>query len=145
MGSYLVLARMAVGADLLVGEEVRGGDLLDLPPVLAVGGEGGVRGAVEEDFGDGGVGPGREDVVVRAQHGLRGARRRDDERRDGAEAEEHEAVAAMLGGEVAEGDVREGADEVQVAYERELRRRRRETAAMITAIVRRSSCQVVAA
>ena len=54
-------------------------------------------------------------MVVRAQHGLRGARRRDDERRDGAEAEEHEAVAAMLGGEVSEGDVREGADEVQVA------------------------------
>ena len=71
---YLVLARMAVGPDLLVCEEVHGGDLLDLAPVLAVGREDDIRGAVEEDVGDGGVGPGREDVVLRAQHGLGGAR-----------------------------------------------------------------------
>jgi len=34
---YLVLARMAVRPDLLVGEEVCGDYLLDLAPVLAVG------------------------------------------------------------------------------------------------------------
>jgi hypothetical protein len=59
-------------------------------------------------------------MVVRAEDGPRGARRGDDERRDGAEAEEHDAVAAVLGGEVAEGDVREGADEVEVADDGEL-------------------------
>ena len=101
-----MLACMAVGPDLLVGEEVRGDDLLDLAPVLAVGRKGDVRGAVEEDVGDRGVGPGREDVVLRAEHGLRGARRGDDQRRDGAEVEEHEAITAMLGREVAERDVR---------------------------------------
>ena len=39
-------------------------------------------------------------------------------------AEEHQAVAAVPGGEVAEGDVREGADEVEVADDGEPRRRR---------------------
>jgi len=39
-------------------------------------------------------------------------RRGHDEHRDSAKAEEHEAVAAMPGGKVAEGDVREGAEEV---------------------------------
>ena len=101
-----MLACMAVGPDLLVGEEVRGGNLLDLAPVLTIRGEGDVRGAVEEDVGDGGVGPGREDVVLRAQHGLGGARRGDDERGDGTEVEEHEAITAMLGREVTERDVR---------------------------------------
>jgi len=38
-------------------------------------------------------------------------RRGHDERRDGAEAEEHEAVAAVPDGEVVEGDVWVGADE----------------------------------
>ena len=65
-------------------------------------------------------------MVLRAQHGLRGARRGDDERGDGAEVEEHEAVAAMLGGEVTEGDVREAADEVQVADDGEPAGRRRQ-------------------
>ena len=50
--NYLMLACMAVGPDLLVCEEVRGGNLLDLAPVLTVRGEGDVRGAVEEDVGD---------------------------------------------------------------------------------------------
>ena len=68
---YLVLARMPVGPDLLVCEEVHGGDLLDLAPVLAVRGEGDVCGAVEEDVGDGGVCSGHEDVVIRAQRSVR--------------------------------------------------------------------------
>ncbi|EMS56959.1 hypothetical protein TRIUR3_03941 [Triticum urartu] len=62
-----------------------------------------------------GGGAGREDVVSRPQPRLCGARRGHHERRDGAEAEEHETVAAMLCSEVSEGDVREGANEVQVA------------------------------
>jgi len=83
-----------------------------LAPVLAVGGEGDIGGAVEEDVSHGGVGPGREHLVVCPQDGLCGARGGNDERGDGAEAEEHEAVAAVLDGEVAEGDVREGPYEV---------------------------------
>ena len=101
-----MLACMAVGPDLLVGEEVRGGNLLDLAPVLTIRGEGDVRGAVEEDVGDGGVGPGGEDVVLSAEQGLRGARLGDDQRRDGTEVEEHEAITAMLVREVTERDVR---------------------------------------
>ena len=45
---------------------------------------------------------------------VRRERRRHDERRDGGEAEENEAVAAVPGGEVAERDMREGDDEVDV-------------------------------
>ena len=126
--NYLMLACMAVGPDFLVGEEVRGDDLLDLAPVLAVGRKGDARGAIEEDVGGRGVGPGREDVVLRAEDGLRRARRGDDDRRYGAEVEEHEAVAAMPGGEVTERDVREGADEVQVADDGEPPGRRRQLA-----------------
>ena len=51
-------------------------------------------------------------MIVRAQDRLQRARGRHDEVGDGAEAEEHEAAVGVLGGEVAEGDVREGADEV---------------------------------
>jgi len=57
---------MAVGPDLLGGEEVSGDDLLDLAPVLAVGREDDVGGAVEEDVGDRGGSSGCEDVVLRA-------------------------------------------------------------------------------
>ncbi|WVZ59461.1 hypothetical protein U9M48_009598 [Paspalum notatum var. saurae] len=128
---------MAVGSNLLVAEEVSGGDLLNLTPVLAVGGEGDVCGAVEEDVCEGGVRPGREDVVVRAQDGLRGARRGDDERRDGAEAEEHEAVAAVVGGEVAEGDMREAPNEVQVADDGQPARWRREHSQQLLPFSRR--------
>jgi hypothetical protein len=115
---------VAVGSNFLVAEEVRGGDLPDLAPVLAVGGEGDVCGAVEEDVGDGGRGPGSEHVVMCAQDSLSSARRGDDEGWHGAETDEHEPVPAVLGGEVTEGDVREGADEVQVADDGELARRR---------------------
>ena len=46
--------------------------------------------------------------------------------------EEHEAVAAMLGGEVTEGDVREAADEVQqVADDGEPAGRRRQPAQLL--------------
>jgi hypothetical protein len=42
-------------------------------------------------------------------------RRGHSEHRDSVEAEEHEVVAAVPGGEIAEGDVREGANEVEMA------------------------------
>ena len=54
-------------------------------------------------------------MIVRAQDRLRRARGRHDEVGDGAEAEEHEAAGGVLAGEVTEGDVREGADKVEVA------------------------------
>jgi len=47
--------------------------------------------------------------------------------------EEHEAVAAMLGGEVTEGDVREVADEVKVADDGQPRRRRRKLLLVVVA------------
>lgn len=66
---------------------------------------------------------------MRPQHGLRGTLRRDDERRGGAEVEEHEAVAAVLGGDVAKGDMRVGADEeVQLADDGEPAAGRRQLA-----------------
>ena len=59
-------------------------------------------------------------MVVRAQDDLRRARGGDNEVRDGAELEEHEAATTvMFGGEVTEGDVWEVADEVQVADDRQ--------------------------
>ena len=120
-----MLTGAAEESNLLVGEEVRGGNLLDLAPVLAMGAEGDVRRAVEEDLRDRGAGAGREDVVVSAQDGLRRGRRGDEEGREGAEAEEQEPVAAVPGGEVAGGDVREGTgEEVQVANNGEAGRRR---------------------
>ena len=113
---YLFLAGMAVGVHLLDGEEVCSDELPGLAPVLAVRGQGDVRRAVHESVGDGGRLARGEDVVVRAQDRLRYARGGDDEVGDGTELEEHEAAATvMLGGEVTEGDVREVADEVQVA------------------------------
>jgi hypothetical protein len=55
------------------------------------------------------------------------ARGGDDEVGDGAELEEHEAATTvMLDSEVMEGDVREVADEVQVADDRQPPRRRRQ-------------------
>ena len=51
---------------------------------------------------------------MRAQHRLGRARRRHDEHRHGAEAEEHD-VGAVLPGEPVEGDVRERAHQVEVA------------------------------
>lgn len=63
-------------------------------------------------------------MVVRAEDGLGCARGGDDEGGDGAEAEEHE-VGAVLPCEVAEGDVGEGADEVQVTDHRQTWRGRR--------------------
>jgi hypothetical protein len=43
---------VAVGADLPGGEEVRGGDLLDLAPVVAVGAEGDVGGKKKSKYLD---------------------------------------------------------------------------------------------
>ena len=67
-------------------------------------------------------------------------RRGHDERRDGAEAEEHEAVAAVPDGEVAEGDVWEGADEVEVADDGEPAGRRRQLAQQLFSADGSSSC-----
>ena len=117
---------MAVGVHLLDCEEVCSDELPGLAPVLAVRGQGDVRRAVHESVGDGGRRARGEDVVVRAHDRLRRARGRHDQVGDGAEAEEHEAAGGVLGGEVTEGDVREGADEVQVADDGERRRARRE-------------------
>lgn len=121
-----MLTDEAVGADLLHREELRGDDLPDVAPVLAVRGEGDVRRAVEEDVGDDGAWPGREDVVVGAQDGLRGARGRHDDGRDGAKAEKHEAAAAVPRGQVPERDVGEGAHQVEVPDDGEPAGRRRE-------------------
>jgi hypothetical protein len=124
----LVDPRMLKGPDLVGGEQVRGDELPALQPLLPVGHEGHVGGATEEDGRDGQRRPGSEGVVVRPQDLPRRPRRRHDEVSDGAEAEKHEA-AAVLGGEVAEGDV--GlllvvADEVQqVADDGETTRGRR--------------------
>jgi hypothetical protein len=59
---------------LLNSEEVRGDELSDLPPVLAIGREGDIGGPVQEVVADHGRGPRREHVVVRAQDRLRGPR-----------------------------------------------------------------------
>jgi hypothetical protein len=63
-------------------------------------------------------------MVMSAHDRLCGPRGRHDEGGNGTEAEEHQAVAAMLGGEVTEGDVREVADEVKVADDGQPWRRR---------------------
>ena len=118
---------MVVGVDLLDGEQVGGDELPDLPPVLAVGGEGDVGGPVHEVVEERGRRPRGEDVVVRPQDRLRRARRGHHEVRDGAEADEHEPAVVVLGGEVTEGDVRAVADEEQVADDgKRPRRGRRE-------------------
>jgi hypothetical protein len=96
--AHLFQAAMAEGVHLLGAEHVRGEELPGLPPPLAVRREGDVRQAVEDDVGDGGPRPGREHVVVRAQDGLGGARRRHHQRGCGAEVEQQEAVAAVPGG-----------------------------------------------
>jgi len=123
---YLFFAGMAVGVHLLDGEEVCGDELPGPTPVFAVGSQGDVRRAVQESVGEGGRRARGEDVVVGAHDRLRRARGRHDEVGDGTEAEEHEAAAGVLGGEVTEGDVREGADQVQVADDGKRRRGRRE-------------------
>jgi hypothetical protein len=96
----------------------------ELAPVLAVGGEADVRRPVEQGVGDLGRRPRGDGVVVHPQDQLRRARGRHDQARDGAEAEEHEAAAAVLRVEAAEGDVWAVADVVQVADDGQARRRR---------------------
>jgi hypothetical protein len=116
---------MAEGVHLLGAEHLRGQELPALAPVLSVGRERDVRRAVADDVGGHGRRPGREDVVVGAQDGLGGGRRGHEQGGHGAEAEEHEAVAAVLGVEVPDGLVRLGADEVEVADDGQPARRRR--------------------
>ena len=67
-------------------------------------------------------------------------RRGHDERRDRAEAEEHEAVAAVPDGEVAEGAVREGAEEVEVADDGAPVGRRRQLTQQLFSADGSSSC-----
>ena len=123
-----------VRVHLLDGEQVRGDELPDLPPVLAVGGEGDVGGPVHEVVEQQRRRPRGEDVVVRPQDRLRRACGGHDEVRDRAEAEEHEAAATavvVLGGEVTEGDVRTVADQEQVADDRQSRRGQRELPSLL--------------
>jgi len=118
--SYLLLSGGAVGLHLLRGEQVRGDQLLALPPPLAVGREPDVRRPVREYVADDGPRPRGEGRVVRAQDLLRGVRGRDHQRRDRSEAEQHEAPLTLLPrGEVSQGDVREPTgDEVEVPDQR---------------------------
>ena len=118
------MSGVAVGVHLLDGQEVRGDELPELAPVLAVGGEADVRRPVEQDVGDLGRRPRGKGVVLRTQDQLRRPRGRHDQAPDSAESEEHEAAAAVLRGEAAEGDVWEVADEVQVADDGQAWRRR---------------------
>jgi len=87
---------------LLDCEEVCSDELPCLAPVLAVGGQGDIRRAIQESVADAGRRARGEDVVVRAHDRLRRTRGRHDEVGDGAEAEEHEAAGGVLGGEVTE-------------------------------------------
>ena len=103
---------------------MRGDELPRPPPVVPVRRAADVGDAVHDDVGDQRVRPGREHVVVRAQHRLGGARRRHDDDRHGAEAEEHEVVA-VLPSEASERDVRERADEVEVPEDGQRRGGRR--------------------
>lgn len=122
---YLLLSGGAVGLHLLDGEEVRGDELPELPPVLAVGGEADVRRAVQEDVGDNGHRPRGEHEVVSPQDRLRRTRGRHHQVPDGAEPQEHQVAVAMLGGEVPERDLWPVSDEVQVAHDGQSGRRRR--------------------
>jgi hypothetical protein len=59
--------------------------------------------------------------------------------------EEHEAVAAMLGGEVTEGDVREvAADEVKVADDGKPRRRRRKLLLLLLVVAAAAAAMTTA-
>ena len=113
--NYLLLAGGAVGLHLLGVEQVRGDQLLGLPPPVAVGRE-------PEDVAEDGAGPRGQRLVVRAQHRLSGARGRRHKRRDHAEAEQHEVVATVPGGEAPHRDMRVRTDEVKVPDQRQGRR-----------------------
>lgn len=121
----LFLAAMAEGLHLLGAEHVRGEEFPALPPVLAVGHERDVRGPVADDLGGHGRRPRREDVVLGAQDGVGGAGRGHEQGGHGADAEEQQAVAPVLGVQVPDRDVGLGADEVEVADDGQLARGRR--------------------
>jgi hypothetical protein len=126
-GRYLLLAGGAVALHLSGAEKVRGHQLLSLPPPIAVRREPDVRRPVREYVTDDGPWPGRERLVVGAQDLLRSVRRRDYQRRDRSEAQEHEPLAVLLPrSEVPQADMREPAgDEVEVPDQRNSRRGRR--------------------
>ena len=79
-------------------------------------------------------------MIVRPHDGLGSARGRHDEVGDGAEAEEHEAAMAVLGGEVAERDVRAIADEVQVADDGQPWRRQGRDDGVLLLLLRLARC-----
>uniref|UniRef100_A0A804NJQ0 Uncharacterized protein n=1 Tax=Zea mays TaxID=4577 RepID=A0A804NJQ0_MAIZE len=123
--AHLLLPLPPLGEDHLGAEQVRVDHLPRRAPVLAVRREGHVRRVVADDVGDGVPRAGRQHVVVRAEHGLGGLRRGHHDGGHGADLHQHQPVVAVLGVEVAEGDVRVGADEVEVPDDGELPRRRR--------------------
>lgn len=114
---------MAEGLDLLGTKHMRGQELPSLPPVLAVGRKRDVGGTIPDDVGGQGRRSRCEDVVVGVEDGLGGAWRRHKQGGSGAEPEEHEAVAAILGVELPDGYVGLGAQEVGVADDRKHARR----------------------
>jgi hypothetical protein len=101
----LLLAGWALRSHLPGVEQVQRHQLPDHAEVVAVGREARVGRAIHDDVRDQGPRARREDVVVRAQDGLGGARRGDDHGGHGAEADQHE-VGAVPGREACEGDVR---------------------------------------
>lgn len=98
----------------------------ELPPLVAVGGEGQVVAAIEEDSGGGCVGAAGADLIMGTEDVSGSVGGGHDERRDAAEAEEDERAVAV--GEGGEGLVDERSELVKVADERKPRRRRRQVA-----------------
>ena len=94
-----------------------------LAPVVAVGGEGDVAGAVDEAVGHGHPGPAGEGRVAGPQSLLRGGRRGRHDGGRAAEAQEHDR--AVRRGERPERPVRQAAQQMEVAEERQAARRRR--------------------
>uniref|UniRef100_A0A0A9F950 Uncharacterized protein n=1 Tax=Arundo donax TaxID=35708 RepID=A0A0A9F950_ARUDO len=111
---------MAEGVHLLGAQHMRSSELPALAPVLTVGCKRDVCRAIADDVRGHGWWPRREDVVVGAQDGLGGARGGHEQGGHGTDANEQEAVAAILGIEVSDGYVGLGAEEVEVADDRQL-------------------------
>lgn len=117
----LLLADLAEGEHLPLAEEVEHGDVPHLAPRLTVLTEGNVLQAVEEPVGDARVRAGREGEVT-VLHDLFSDRRRgDDDGGDPTKAEEHNG--AVLLSERLQGAVGFEVELMEVADEREARRR----------------------
>ncbi|KXG31507.2 hypothetical protein SORBI_3003G009501 [Sorghum bicolor] len=119
----LLLPDAAEGPDAARAEEVDDADAARLAPVLAVGRERDVA-AVEEALGHGAGWPARERQVARPHHLLGGGRGGHHHGGHTAQAEQqHRAVRARQGRQRA---VRQRAQQVEVAQQREAPRRRRQ-------------------